>query len=117
MNKTEWRKMNTVIDIRNKVQEMLTQERAKQIESMVEESLSEHDRGLTDGWVEALECVLVMIEETIPTIKEWARIQNEAIIGLSRVAIAHIEENNAEKAVETLTRTINQLSGVRGEEE
>ena len=46
MNKTEWRKMNTVIDIRNKVQEMLTQERAKQIESMVEESLSEHDRGL-----------------------------------------------------------------------
>ena len=109
--------MNTVIDIRNEVEEILTQERAKQIESMVEDNLSEHDRGLTDGWVEALEYVLAMMERTIPTIQEWARIQNEAVIGLSRVAIAHIEENNADRAVETLTRTINQLSGVRGEEE
>lgn len=109
--------MNTVMDIRRKVEEALTQERATQMENAVEDNLSEHDRGMVDGWVEALECVIGIMDEAIPTIHSWSRIQNEAIIGLSRVAIKHIEGNNTDKAVETLTRTINQLSGVRGEEE
>ena len=108
--------MNTVNDIRTKLQEALNDEREKYADDSITE-WSEHDRGLADGWIEALEYTIAIVEEAIPTIHHWSRIQNEAIIGLSSVAIAHIEENNADKAVETLTRTINQLSGVKGDEE
>ena len=110
--------MNTVTDIRKKVEEVLTQERAAQMENAVEDNLSEHDRGMVDGWVEALEYVLAMLDKTLPTIQGWRRIERDAIVGLCRIAIAHIELNDADKAVQTLTRTMNLLRGTNvGEEE
>lgn len=109
--------MNTVMDIRKRMDEVLRQERAKQMENTVEENLSEHDRGLTDGWVEGLECAIGIIDEAIPTVVEWGRIQDEAIIGLHMVAIKQLTGGNIDEAIGILTRTINQLRGEKGDEE
>tara|TARA_R100000664_G_scaffold34010_1_gene53327 strand:- start:1429 stop:1602 length:174 start_codon:yes stop_codon:yes gene_type:complete len=54
--------MSKLAQLVGEIEETLTQERAKQMENAVDENLSEHDRGLTDGWVEALEYVLKQIE-------------------------------------------------------
>ena len=109
--------MNTVNDIRTRIQEALTQEREKYADDSITE-WSEHDRGLADGWIEALEYVIAIMNEAIPSIREWDRLQDEAIIGLHSVAIAQLEGGNVEEAIGVLTRTINQLSGVKvGDEE
>ena len=104
--------MNTVRDIRTRIQEALTQEREKVADDSITE-WSEHDRGLADGWIEALEYVIGIMNEAIPTVDEWNMLQDEAIIGLHRVAIAQLEGDNVEEAIEVLTRTINQLRGVK----
>ena len=104
--------MNTVNDIRTKLQEALTQEREKYADDSMTE-WSEHDRGLADGWIEALEYSISIVEKAMPTIMNWNRIQDEAIIGLHRVAIAQLEEGDVEEAIGVLTRTINQLKGVK----
>ena len=109
--------MNTVNDIRTRIQEALTQEREKYADDSITE-WSEHDRGLADGWIEALEYVIAIMNEAIPSIREWDRLQDEAIIGLHSVAIAQLEGGNVEEAMGVLTRTINQLRGVKvGDEE
>ena len=104
--------MNTVNDIRTRIQETLTQEREKYADDSITE-WSEHDRGLADGWIEALEYVIAIMNEAIPSIREWDRLQDEAIIGLHRVAIAQLEGGNVEEAIGVLTSTINQLRGVK----
>ena len=104
--------MNTVNDIRTRIQEALTQEREKYADDSITE-WSEHDRGLADGWIEALEYVIAIMNEAIPSIREWDRLQDEAIIGLHRVAIAQLEGGNVEEAIGVLTSTINQLRGVK----
>ena len=109
--------MNTVNDIRTRIQEALTQEREKYADDSITE-WSEHDRGLADGWIEALEYVIAIMNEAIPSIREWDRLQDEAIIGLHSVASAQLEGGNVEEAIGVLTRTINQLRGVKvGDEE
>ena len=104
--------MNTVNDIRTRIQEALTQEREKYADDSITE-WSEHDRGLADGWIEALEYVIAIMNEAIPSIREWDRLQDEAIIGLHSVAIAQLEGGNVEEAIGVLTSTINQLRGVK----
>ena len=115
--------MNTVNNIRMKLQEALTQEREKYADDSMTE-WSEHDRGLADGWIEALEYAIAVVVgcvaegKPMPTIMDWNRIQDEAIIGLHRLAIAQLEEGDVEEAIGVLTRTINQLRGVKvGDEE
>ena len=104
--------MNTVNDIRTRIQEALTQEREKYADDSITE-WSEHDRGLADGGIDALEYVIAIMNEAIPSIREWDRLQDEAIIGLHRVAIAQLEGGNVEEAIGVLTSTINQLRGVK----
>ena len=104
--------MNTVNDIRTRIQEALTQEREKYADDSITE-WSEHDRGLADGWIEALEYGIAIMNEAIPSIREWDRLQDEAIIGLHSVAIAQLEGGNVEEAIGVLTSTINQLRGVK----
>ena len=104
--------MNTVNDIRTKLQEALNDEREKYADDSITE-WSEHDRGLADGWIEALEYTIAVVDKAIPSIREWDRLQDEAIIGLHSVAIAQLEGGNVEEAIGVLTRTINQLRGVK----
>lgn len=92
--------MNTVNDIRTRIQEALTQEREKYADDSITE-WSEHDRGLADGWIEALEYVIAIMNEAIPSIREWDRLQDEAIIGLHSVAIAQLEEATWRKPLES----------------
>jgi len=103
--------MNTVRHVKMRIQEALTQEREKYEDDSITE-WSEYDRGLADGWIEALEYSISIVEKAMPTIMNWNRIQDEAIIGLHRVAIAQLEGGNVEKAIGVLSSTINQLRGM-----
>tara|TARA_R100001509_G_C4729409_1_gene169304 strand:+ start:166 stop:495 length:330 start_codon:yes stop_codon:yes gene_type:complete len=103
--------MNTVRHVKMRIQEALTQEREKYEDDSITE-WSEYDRGLADGWIEALEYVIGVLDEAIPAIEGWNKTQDEAIIGLHRVAIAQLEGGNVEKAIGVLSSTINQLRGM-----
>ena len=104
--------MNTVNDIRTTIQEALTQEREKLADARADDWHG-HELGLQEGWVDGLEYAFAVVDKAIPTIMDWNRIQDEAIIGLHRVAIAQLEGGNVEEAIGVLTSTINQLRGVR----
>ena len=109
--------MNTVNDIRTLLQESFTQERQKLADATAD-NWRGYELGLQEGWVEGLEYAIAMVDLAIPSIMDWNRIQDEAIIGLHRVAIAQLEGGNVEEAIGVLTSTINQLRGVKvGDEE
>lgn len=108
--------MNTVMDIRKRMDEVLRQERQKVADATADDWHG-HELGLLEGWVEGLECAIGIIDEAIPTVVEWGRIQDEAIIGLHMVAIKQLTGGNIDEAIGILTRTINQLRDEKGDEE